>query len=159
MFRFLIMLIVSLSIVSCNGQNEDADKNIADQNTGEFGKPKTNVKVNKEYDDEGNLIRYDSAYSWSYSNIQGDSVFVDVDSAMRQFHSFMNARKEYGFPFHNEDMFYSDSLFYYDFLNQDYFMNRWEDQMNDMNNAIREMDSIKSLFFEQYYPDMEVEHQ
>jgi hypothetical protein len=155
MLRILIVTIFSIFIVSCNGQNGTKDK--LANHSDEVKKPKTDIRVNKEYDDEGNLIRYDSTYTWSYSNIQGDSVFVDIDSAMLQFHSFMNDRRQFGFPFYNEDIFYNDSLFYQDFLDQDYFMNRWKESRYRMNRAIQEMDSIKSLFFRQNYPDMELE--
>jgi len=34
----------------------------------EHGKPHVNIKVNKVYDENGNMAGYDSTYVWSYSN-------------------------------------------------------------------------------------------
>ncbi len=39
--------------------------------------PKEDIKVNKEYDENGYLIRYDSTYTYYYSNIEGDEIVAD----------------------------------------------------------------------------------
>ncbi|MCB4234259.1 hypothetical protein LDL59_01710 [Kaistella anthropi] len=39
--------------------------------------PIEDIKVNKEYDENGNLIRYDSTYTYYYSNIEGDEIAAD----------------------------------------------------------------------------------
>lgn len=36
--------------------------------------PKTTIQVHKEYDENGNLIRLDSTYTYFYSNIKNDSI-------------------------------------------------------------------------------------
>ena len=46
-------------------------------------KPDVKYKINKEYDEQGNIIRFDSTYSYSWSSI--DSMHVDVDSIFKQF--------------------------------------------------------------------------
>ena len=43
--------------------------------------PQTSIKVDKKYDSKGNLIKYDSTYSYYYSNIKDnknleDSIFA-----------------------------------------------------------------------------------
>ena len=39
--------------------------------------PKENIRVNKEFDKNGNVIKYDSAYSYYYSNIKNNPVVAD----------------------------------------------------------------------------------
>ena len=39
-------------------------------------KPEEKWDVHKEYDEFGNLIKYDSIYSWSYSNVNQESYFL-----------------------------------------------------------------------------------
>jgi len=47
-------------------------------NTGKSDKPDVRVKVNKEFDDKGNLTRYDSAYFYSWSGT--GQIPFDADS-------------------------------------------------------------------------------
>ena len=155
MKKLIILFAIPLLVISCNGQVKEKPDERVVKNENETIQPKANFKVNKEYDENGNLIRYDSAYVWSYSNLMGDSIEVDVDSVMSYFYPFMNSHQRFGFPLINEDMFYNDSLFYNDFLNHDYFMNRWENTMDRMNKMMLEMDSLKSMFFYEHYPGLD----
>ena len=66
-----IMLTVTLS--GCNGQKWK--KEIAD--TAKVNTPKTDIRVNKEYDENGNLIKYDSSYSYFYSNSKNNDGIRD----------------------------------------------------------------------------------
>jgi hypothetical protein len=67
----LAYAIFILSISAACSQNKE-EKNAKNQ-------PKVDVKVNKQYDDKGNVIGYDSTYSFSYSDTTGspanDSIF------------------------------------------------------------------------------------
>lgn len=47
-----------------------------------FSKPDVKINVNKEYDNNGNISKYDSSYSWSYSS-SGNA--VNIDSLMKSF--------------------------------------------------------------------------
>ena len=77
-------------------------------------KPQTKIIVNKEYDENGNLISFDSTYSYFYSNIQQDSLLGD--STFAQFKTdFCNSYLGNQKPLLN-DLFFEDSLLYYDFL-------------------------------------------
>ena len=67
-----ITIACMLCFSSCNGQSGKEKKETADKNA-----PKTDIKVNKEYDKDGNLIRYDSTYSSYYSNILNDTILGD----------------------------------------------------------------------------------
>lgn len=107
--------------------------------------PKTNIVVNKEYDNEGNLIRYDSTYSYYYSNTESDK--GNMDSIYNEFRKHF--KNHYFFsrePFF-EDFFFEDSLLKYDFYKEDFFYKRFENNMKHMEQLFHDMDSVKNEFY------------
>ena len=135
----VLTIVVFLGYLNCNGQ-------IADNGI-DKGKnsPKKNIKVNKEYDDQGNLIRYDSTYSYSYSSMDNDS--IPADSIFSMFRDHFN--HQFGFsedPFF-KDFFFQDSLMKDDFFNDDFFMKRFRENMKQMDELFQEMDSVKNDFY------------
>ncbi|NCB96777.1 MAG: hypothetical protein EOM36_00250 [Bacteroidia bacterium] len=98
--------------------------------------PKANIKVNKEYDKNGNLIRYDSTYTY---------VFTGTDSLAKD--SFL---KEFEQRF---DAFFpsSRSLFFNDFFVNDSSMIRYYQYMKKLDKLYKEIDSVRhEYFYEQY---------
>lgn len=142
---------VPLFMLSCNAQTNKESDEIKTENKKTAISPKVDVKVNKEYDENGNLIGYDSTYVWSYTNIQGDSVSINTDSVLSHFKPMINSRYPDFFNQYNS-LFFNDSLFYHDFFAPDYFMDRWEKEIDRMNRMMREVDSMKKLFFNKQYP-------
>jgi hypothetical protein len=143
-----IALILTMILAGCNGQTKQEKKDIEGVPTN----PKTDIQVNKEYDEQGNLIRYDSSYSYYYSNIENDTILED--SIMQNFREHFNTR--YSFlnePFF-EDFFFEDSLLQYDFYKNDFFSNRFKHNMEYMDRLFWGMDSLKNqFFFRQLPPD------
>lgn len=137
----ILAIVMSFMISGCNGQiNKENAVGSSDTI-----KPHTDIKVNKEYDEYGNLVRYDSSYSYYYSNIESDTLLGD--SIVKDFRNYFN--KRYGFsnePFFN-DYFFEDSLLQYDFYKNDFFSNRFRRNMEYMDRLFWEMDSIKNRFF------------
>ncbi len=133
-----------LALVGCNAQNQEGTGKINIDSTNII-KPQTEVKVNKEYDDQGNLIRFDSTYSYSYSNIENDTLLED--SIMSNFkHHFNKSNYFSSDPFFT-DLFFQDSLLQNDFYNNDFFIERFKQNHQKMNRLFFEMDSIKKHFF------------
>jgi hypothetical protein len=91
-------------------------------------KPKTDIRVNKKYDDKGNLIQYDSTYSYFYSS-PGFKNSISSDSLFNNFK--IPLRNDYkGLLDENmNSIFFNDSLFKYDFYNSDYFSRRFHMNM------------------------------
>lgn len=148
----LIVLAFILILSSCNGQTVKEKQETADKNA-----PKTDIKVNKEYDKDGNLIRYDSTYSYFYSNILNDTILGDsiFDNFKNQFNqSYFFSQK----PYFN-DFFFQDSLLKYDFYKNDFFSNRFRNNMQRMDKLFMEMDSIKNYYFQQQFPDQKSKKQ
>ena len=138
-----IAVALSLFLSSCNGQTNTEKDNLKNDTI----QPETKIKVNKEYDDEGNLVSYDSTYSAYYSNIENDS--IKADSVFNAFRDIFN--KTYGFSnkFFFNDLFFQDSLLHYDFYKKDFFTNRFRKNMSKMDKLFLEMDSVKYDYFEQ----------
>ncbi|MEJ2594146.1 MAG: hypothetical protein P8100_03240 [bacterium] len=156
MKKLVILMMLPLFLTSCSGQisghsGQDDSTTVLKK---EKELPKADIRVNKTFDEDGNLLTYDSTYVWSYSNMYGDSVDVNIDSVMSAFWPFMDSRMTTLSPFLEDRWWGSDSLFYNEFLNQDYFMNRWDQQMEEMRRMMREMDSVKGLFFRENYPEL-----
>jgi hypothetical protein len=131
---------------ACNGQAQQHPKDPANADTTTArNAPKTEVRVNKEYDANGNLIAYDSTYSSFYSShntdpARMDSLFRDFEPRFHRQFPFM---KDPGF----NDLFFRDTLLYPDFFHDDFFRKRME--MNDrwMKRMMAEMDSMKNAYF------------
>lgn len=145
---YLLIMGIAFIFNSCNaqdkiGKNEkmNAVKNI----------PKEDIKVNKEYDDEGNLIKYDSTYTYYFSN-------TDKNQSLRDsiFEAFINKfHRQY--PFSDKtlfnDFFFQDSLLKYDFYKNDFFTERFRRNMEQSEKIFMEMDSIKNKFFIEQFPE------
>lgn len=134
-----IALLITLS--SCNGQSKKVENITMIDSVA----PQTNIVVNKEYDQDGNLIRYDSTYSYYYSNIEGDTILGD--SILSNFKSHFNEKYFFSDQPYFKDFFFDDSLMWYDFYKKDFFYNRFRNNMERMNSLFREMDSIKNKYF------------
>ena len=62
-----IILLAFSTVFACNKPTAKQTTAVSDT-----ANPKTSVTVNKKYDDKGNLIRYDSSYSYSYKSPGGN---------------------------------------------------------------------------------------
>ncbi|MBT1697221.1 hypothetical protein KK083_10065 [Fulvivirgaceae bacterium PWU4] len=152
-WRSLLVLLAttSLMISSChektNGQdNRNLQKDQASVAQDSLNKPKVNIKVNRRYDDKGNLIGFDSTYSSFYSNVKGDT--SKMDSLMGRFDRYFNSNHSSLFDRQFNSLFFTDSLRYPDFFHHDFFMKRYE--MNDdyLKGMMHRMDSIKNRFYQ-----------
>jgi len=123
----------------CNGQIKLKES----ENSEKSNLPKTDIKVNKQYDEHGNLIKYDSTYSYSYSNFENDNILGDsiFDNFNRNFnHRFFFSE----IPFF-DDKFFHDSLFDNDF-EKGFFINPFFDP-DRMNKLFWDLDSLNGNLF------------
>lgn len=148
MKTIFFFITLSITAIGCNSQNKSENKipktDITEQTKGTD--PKVDVKVNKQYDSKGNLIKYDSTYSYFHTSKGVDSSKIALDSIFRDF------KLEYSSNFSKlvdeefKDLFLSDTLFRYDFLNNDYFKKRFEMNSKKFEELFSEMDVRKSEF-------------
>lgn len=144
--------ILLLSLTGCRGQ-EKTDKGITEEKM-EKEQPKGVWKVDKEYDENGNLIRYDSIYSWSsgdttFSNLakmNRDSLLGNLESRFYgQFSQFRNQ----GF----EDVFEPDSLFSKRYFNNDFFGSDFGEEFIELDNVYQSILERRKRFLEKYRSD------
>jgi hypothetical protein len=99
---------------NCSGQDKQKSET-------QSLKPDENITVNKEYDEHGNLTRYDSIYSYSYSSNGNFDDFFGKDSI-------------------TGGGFYPDNFFQKGFTNHN----------QHIQNMMKRMDSIQNLFFNNF---------
>ncbi|WP_026451501.1 hypothetical protein [Aequorivita capsosiphonis] len=156
MKTIVFALAVALCLSSCHAQEKkgDADNSTAMKTQTEIQKESHGTrKVNKEVDENGNLVRYDSIYNYSYGDINGKQVSPEkTDSLMASFQKYMQDRMP-GFSQEMMNPLKSDSL-HADFYQNDFFLNHWEDFFPGMKNQLKEMDSLHQGFFQQTQPGL-----
>lgn len=125
------------------------------------------VKVNKEYDDDGNLIRYDSTYVYSWSSdstyhFPTDSSFFNFSDIhqmrkkmLEQMENIFNrdssANKSFHHPFFNEDFFTKD-FFDSQFFQKDVFSR--DSSRNDFFEEMERMMDRHNNFSKEHYVEM-----
>lgn len=153
---FLLLLLPMIAISGCNGQTKK-DQSLLKEGElitdDSLNKPQVKVNVNKQYDDKGNVIRFDSTYSYFYSFPSGKSMNLDNDSVYSHFRSYFHKTYPDFLNPQFDNIFYNDSLFKYDFFNNDYFLKRFELNRKMFDNMYKQMDSLKWDFLQHNYPN------
>jgi hypothetical protein len=155
-----LMLLSFLFVVffGCNAQTQKGSAQQGDKNSSKaavndsLNKPRIDVKVNKQYDDKGHIIKFDSTYSYYYSSPKGSSRLAN-DSVFSSFRSFFEKSYPNLMDRNSNSIFFNDSLFKYDFFNDDYFQKRFELNQKMFGNMYRQMDSIKRDYLYRNYPN------
>jgi hypothetical protein len=151
MKKHFLLFMIGMFSISCNGQNNDIKKSeIKESEEKIVEQPKGSWKVEKEFDDYGNLIRYDSIYSWS-SDAKFDNLStLDKDSLLQAFKSrfFTNFSdfENNGF----DDVFSKDSLFSKHYFNDDFFRSDFGKDFMDIDKITHQMIARQKEFLEKY---------
>lgn len=147
MKQIWFMLLVAIIFSGCNKQEQQTEEN--QLNTPQSA-PIEDIVVNKEYDEHGNLLRYDSTYSSFYSNIENDS--LAEDSIFSNFREMFEKKYPFSIQPSFNDFFFRDSLMKYDFYKRDFFTERFKRNQERTEKIFQEMDSIKNKFFDEQFP-------
>lgn len=153
-------LLLALSLSSCNAQDKSKD-NIAQQSAlngtdkKDAFEPKGNWTVNKEYDENGNIIKYDSIYSYSYSSGNGDTLAIkDVDSVIRSFQKYFEETMPNSFDQGLMKPYWGDAELFDHFFEDNYFHDRWKNDLFNLESRFIRMDSLRNKYLEDYYPEL-----
>lgn len=138
---FVFLFTVLFALVSCNGQETSENQNKAQAKT-ETPQPKERWKVDKEMDENGNIIRMDSTYTWSYSSNGRDISPETMDSLMNHFREKFRSGLPPAFNEDFFDSFTSDSAFSHPFFNDSLFKKQWEDRYKLLEDMKRRADSL-----------------
>ena len=154
MKKYILFFMVGLLSNSCNGQKNEQKTETKESDSKLVEQPKGTWKVNKEFDENGNLIRFDSIYSWS-SNDEFDSLSLsDKDSLIQSFKS--RFFKNYS-GFENEGfsaVFSQDSLFSKRFFNDDFFGSNFGNDFMDIDKLRQQMIARQKKFLEKYQSEL-----
>jgi hypothetical protein len=148
MKKHILWLMVLSLYFSCTGQNNKATEKEKRATTLE--QPNGQWTVNKEFDKDGNLIKYDSIYSWSSNSRYDNLSSIDKDSLLQSFQS--RFFKDYS-QFKNQgfsDLFTQDSLFSKHFFNDDFFDSSFGKDFMDIDEIRKEMLERQKRFLEKY---------
>ncbi len=122
MKKLAILSMVALLAASCDAQ-ENKNSDLAQNNDQALKQePKGAWKVDKEVDENGNIIKYDSIYSWSSDSNRHSLTQEQMDSIMGDFRAAFGMHFD---DFNGEDFpgfFNRDSLLAKDFMNGDFGM-------------------------------------
>ncbi len=114
-------------------------------------KPHVEIKVKKAYDKNGNIVRYDSTYVWTYSNHNGN-MHINPDSLLSSFLPFFreNLPDSLLQVFGNPDIDMNDSAMMMNFFNNAHFFDQWQQGLFHMQKEMRTMDSLRMEFLKGY---------
>ncbi|OIQ21205.1 hypothetical protein [Lacinutrix sp. MedPE-SW] len=151
MKKHVLLLVTLFLCFSCSGQNNELNKAETKKSEAHVIKePKGTWKVDKEFDENGNLIRYDSIYTWSSNNKFNNLSSLNKDSLMQSFKSnfYRNFSKFENEGF--EDVFSQDSLFSKHFFNDDFFKSSFGKDFMDIDEIRKQMIERQKDFLEKY---------
>lgn len=134
----IIALLLILVFVSCSGQNKkelNIEKNL----------PKTDVKVTKEYDKNGNLIRLDSTYTYYYSSNNKDTLFSNFH--LKEFKNNFNTQFESLDSLFLKDYFLKEHFKINEFFNENFFEDNFKKNQKEIENIMKQMDSLRLHFY------------
>jgi len=146
MKKIALFVLSSFLLISCNAQEKSKDKTKTSKETIQ---PKIDYKVNKEYDENGNLIRLDSTYTYYYSNIDKDAMMND--SIVKKFYKHFKGQSPFTDSFF-DDFFKQDDYLEDEFFKQDFFRGNIKRNQEMMNKMLQRMDSIKNNFLLDEFP-------
>ena len=158
MKKMTILSLVAVMNISCNAQEHKKEENLqhAKDSIEQISeKPKGTWKVDKEFDENGNLIRYDSVYSWSSGEDLESLSLLERDSTLKsmrsKFYSRFSQFGKRGF----DDIFASDSLFTKRFFDDDFFTSEFGEDFMDIDNMQKRMETMQKKFLEKYQSEFE----
>ncbi|WP_437396574.1 hypothetical protein [Flagellimonas lutimaris] len=149
MKRTLFLVAALLLMVGCHSQEKKEQTKGTKDNISQE-QPKGSWEVNREYDENGNLIAYDSIYSWSSSDLGQEMAKMDKDSLLQNFR--MQFSKEFS-PLDDEqfnNFFSNDSLFTKRFFQDDFFESPIGKDFMDLNEIHEHMQEMQKKFLENY---------
>jgi hypothetical protein len=156
MKKVMMFLSMILLLVNCNNNKgkqlvDMQKKTNTEQSTDTLSNPKVDIRVNKSYDPKGNIINYDSSYTYFYKSpglkrINPDTLFDALKVPLRSNYNML-LRKNM------DSIFFNDTLMKYDFFNPDFFSKRFELNMQHFQDMFKQMDSLKSNILKKDYPE------
>ncbi|WP_289062224.1 hypothetical protein [uncultured Zobellia sp.] len=160
MKKYTVMLLAAFLCTACNSQEKESrDKHIAQNKENTTSTPMGSWKINKEFDEAGNLIRYDSIYSYSSGSNLDELASFDRDSVLKSMQSRFYKNFS-SFNFDQEgfgDFFKEDSLFTRRFFSDDFFESDFGKDFMRIDEMHERMEAMQKHFLNRYKPLIEAD--
>lgn len=155
MKKIAILSMVAILNLSCNAQENKKEANLQKDSIAQAEPPKGTWKVDKEFDENGNLIRYDSIYSWSSTDNLGELAQRNPDSLLQSFRSKFYRNFSHIDNQRFGDLFSDDSLFTKRFFDNDFFDSDFGEDFMDIDRIRKRMEMMQQRFLERYQSEFE----
>ncbi|AJR02933.1 hypothetical protein [Siansivirga zeaxanthinifaciens] len=143
MKKYLLLVMASILSVGCQSQSKKPDVALQQEQSQKIQQePKGSWKVDKEFDENGNLIKYDSIYSWSSHN--NDRIQQSFKSHI--FKGFSGAEQD-----EFTRLFPQDSLFSNPFFKDDFFDSDFGSGFTDINDITQKLMERHKKFLEKFH--------
>ena len=155
MKKFVFALLLGFMVVGGQAQTDrnKSKADLAEKNTDSLSidKPKISWKVDKKYDEEGNVIGYDSIYSFSYDNLGNLPKQMNLDSIMNSMKFFSHGNLSSFFEDHDLGRFFDkDSMMNGNQFFDDFFDRQRTNNFSDMRQLFQQMDSLQNMMMEKH---------
>ncbi|MDO6601518.1 hypothetical protein [Arenibacter palladensis] len=155
MKKIAILSMVAILNLSCNAQENKKEDNLQKDSIAQVEPPKGTWKVDKEFDENGNLIRYDSIYSWSSTDNLDELAQRNPDSLLQSFRSKFYRNFSHIDNQRFGDLFSEDSLFTKRFFDNDFFDSDFGEDFMDIDRIRKRMETMQKRFLERYQSEFE----
>ena len=155
MKKIAILSMVAILNLSCNAQENKKEDNLQKDSIAQVEPPKGTWKVDKEFDENGNLIRYDSIYSWSSTDNLDELAQRNPDSLLQSFRSKFYRNFSHIDNQRFGDLFSEDSLFTKRFFDYDFFDSDFGEDFMDIDRIRKRMETMQQRFLERYQSEFE----
>jgi len=155
MKKFVFALVMGFVMVGCQAQNDQSKSkdDLTETNTDSLSvnKPKISWKVDKKYDEAGNVIGYDSIYSYSFGNFKNLPKDMNLDSIMGSFKFLSRDNLSSFMKDHNLGQFMDiDSLLSGDQYFNEFMEKHRSNNFSDMRELFQQMDSLQNMMMERH---------
>jgi hypothetical protein len=155
MKKFVFTLLLGLILAGCHAQDDRSKSkdDLAEKKTDStfLEQPKISWKVDKKYDGQGNIIGYDSIYSYSFDNLRNLPRDMNLDSIMGSMRILSQGNLSSFLEDHNMGRFMEmDSLMNGDQFFNDFFERQRSNGFSGMQELFQQMDSLQILMMERH---------
>jgi hypothetical protein len=155
MEKFMFTLLLGLMLTGCQAQSDQGKsmEDLVGKNVDSLtvDKPKISWKVDKKYDEAGNVIGYDSIYSYSYDNMGKFAAEMNLDSIINSMKFFPHGKLSSLMEDQNLGQFMDmDSLMNGSQYFNDFFESQRNNNFSDMQKLFQQMDSLQNMMMEKH---------
>lgn len=145
MKRMMFALLMGTMIFGCNAQDKgNSDQTIHVKDSLATSGPHATWKVDREVDENGNVVRYDSIYSYSYGNMDSIPLGIDLDGIMKKMPFFSQGNfSDFMADGNLKSFFGPDSLMQGRRFFEEFFEGQRGHDFSDIKQLMQQMDSLQ----------------